>query len=33
LRDISPTMLSLLNLGKPKEMTGEDLGLVVNLAK
>jgi 2,3-bisphosphoglycerate-independent phosphoglycerate mutase len=32
LRDISPTMLSLLNLGKPKEMTGEDLGLVVNLA-
>jgi 2,3-bisphosphoglycerate-independent phosphoglycerate mutase len=32
LRDIAPTMLSLLNLGKPKEMTGEDLGLVVNLA-
>ena len=25
LRDISPTILSLLNLEKPKEMTGEDL--------
>jgi 2,3-bisphosphoglycerate-independent phosphoglycerate mutase len=33
LRDISPTMLSLLELSKPKEMTGEDMGLVVNLAK
>jgi len=25
LRDISPTLLSLLNLGLPKEMTGGDL--------
>jgi 2,3-bisphosphoglycerate-independent phosphoglycerate mutase len=25
LRDISPTMLGLLNLGLPKEMTGRDL--------
>jgi 2,3-bisphosphoglycerate-independent phosphoglycerate mutase len=25
LRDISPTVLSLLNMGKPKEMTGADL--------
>jgi 2,3-bisphosphoglycerate-independent phosphoglycerate mutase len=25
LRDISPTLLSLLKLGEPKEMTGGDL--------
>jgi 2,3-bisphosphoglycerate-independent phosphoglycerate mutase len=25
LRDISPTLLNLLNLGLPKEMTGGDL--------
>jgi 2,3-bisphosphoglycerate-independent phosphoglycerate mutase len=33
LRDIAPTMLSLLGLHKPSEMTGEDLGLVVNLTQ
>jgi 2,3-bisphosphoglycerate-independent phosphoglycerate mutase len=30
LRDISPTMLGLLRLGKPKEMTGGDLLISTN---
>ncbi len=29
LRDISPTLLSLLNLGLPKEMTGGDLRVAI----
>ena len=28
LRDISPTILSLLNLGQPKDMTGGDLRVI-----
>jgi 2,3-bisphosphoglycerate-independent phosphoglycerate mutase len=30
LRDISPTILSLLNLGRPKDMTGGDLRMVAS---
>jgi 2,3-bisphosphoglycerate-independent phosphoglycerate mutase len=29
LRDISPTMLAILNLGEPKEMTGGDLRIPI----
>ena len=29
LRDISPTLLSLLNLGLPKEMTGGDMRVAI----
>jgi len=29
LRDISPTMLGMLKLGKPKDMTGNDLRVPV----
>jgi 2,3-bisphosphoglycerate-independent phosphoglycerate mutase len=29
LRDISPTMLGLLHLGKPKDMTGDDLRISI----
>jgi len=29
LRDISPTMLGLLRMGKPKDMTGNDLRILV----
>jgi 2,3-bisphosphoglycerate-independent phosphoglycerate mutase len=32
LRDISPTILSLLKMGKPKEMTGSDLMTVIGPA-
>jgi 2,3-bisphosphoglycerate-independent phosphoglycerate mutase len=32
LRDISPTILGMLNLSEPKEMTGQDLRVAVRKA-